>query len=163
MPESPPTPAPADPRVAAVLDEMKPYFAVAGAVSLLSLPAQVLVPVVRRLQRRTGVSAGPSLVIVANASLALGGLHLLRRRPGAWAALEERRVAPWHLAIPLYVLLSPALATRWERAVVLRGRSPLWGGAVSPSGLVPIVLLGITITRARRARRAPAAALRDEP
>ena len=139
----------------AVWEEMKPYFMVATGVSLLSFPAEVLLPVVRRLRRRTGVSVGPSLVIVANASLALGAFHLRWRRPGSRAALRERRAAPWHLVVPLYLLLSPVLATGWERAVVLRGRSALWGGALSSSGLVQTAVLGVMIVRARRARRTP--------
>ena len=137
----------------AVFDEMKPYLAVAGAIGLLSAPAEVLLPVVRRLRRRTGIAIGPSSVIVANEALALGALHRLRRRPEVWAALKGRRIAPWHLTVPLYLLLSPVVATRWERAVVLRGRSALWGGVLSTSGLVQVALLAVTIARARRARR----------
>ena len=140
----------------AAFEEMKPYWVAAGAIGLLSAPAEVLLPVVRRLRRRTGIATGPSLVIMANASLALGGAHLLRRRPSTQAALAGRRVSPWLLAVPIHVLLSPALAAGWERGVVLRGRSALWGGLVSTSGLVQIAVLVVTITRARRARRTPA-------
>ena len=136
----------------AVFEEMKPYLAVAAAVGLLSAPAEVVVPVARRLRGRTGVSTGPSLVVLTNEALFLGLLRLLRGRPDVWAALKEVRGAPWHAAVPLYVLLSPLLASTWERAVVLRGRSALWG-LVSPSGLVQIALMGVTIARARRARR----------
>ena len=144
----------------AVFDEMRPYLAVAGAVGLLSAPAEVLVPVARRLLGRTGVATGPALVVLVNEALALGGLHVLLRRPDRWAALEHRRVLPRHLAVPLYVLLSPLLATGWERAVVLRGRSALWG-VVSPSGVVHIGLMGVTVARVRRARRTPTADVRD--
>ena len=155
------TPPAPDPRSAAVFEEMKPYLAAAGAVGLLSAPAELLLPVVRRLRQETGIAVGPWMVIVANASLALGAVHLLRRRPGAWAALKGRRVPPWLLAVPLHVLLSPALASGSDRAVVLRGRSPLWGGVVSASGLVQVAVLAVTITRARRARRTPIADVRD--
>jgi hypothetical protein len=151
--ERPATLAHPDPRIAAVLDQMTPYLTVAGAVSLLSSPAEIILPIVRRVRGRTGVAIGPALVIVANATSALALAHLLRRRPGTWAALKRSRVRPWYLVVPLYVLLSPLLGAGWERAVVLRGRSALWGGLVSSSGLVQIVVLVVTIARARRARR----------
>jgi len=149
-PASPPA---VDPRVAAVFDDMKPYLATAAVIGLCGAPTELAVPIVRRLLGRTGVSTGPGLVELANAVLGLAVVRLYRQQPARWARLRDRPVPRGLLVLPLYLILSPAMAARWERAVVLRQRSPLWGAALSPVGVVQIGVLAVTISRARRAKR----------
>ncbi|MGY1661727.1 hypothetical protein ACI78Q_10975 [Geodermatophilus sp. SYSU D00705] len=146
--------APLDPSTAAVLDEIKPYVVAVGAVSLFGTPAEVAVPIVRRLRGRSGVSAGPGLMNLGNGLVALGIAHYFRRRPAQWRRWRRERI-PRRAAIAglLYLTLSPA-AAGWKRGVVFPGRSPLWGGFVSPIGLLQISLAVVALHRARRARSA---------
>lgn len=156
MTEQPPPAAAVDPRFAAVFEQAKPYAAVSGAVGLLGAPVEVLVPVVRRLRGRSGVSLGPGLVNLGNALLGLGVVHAFRTRPAWWARVTERPPPPWVAAVLVgYAVLSPAAAVRWRGGVVLPGRSALWGGLVSPAGLLHVALLLTTLRRAMRARREP--------
>ena len=154
MTDQPPPAAAVDPRFAAVFERAKPYAAVTGAVALLGTPVEVLVPVVRRLRGRSGVSLGPGLVNLLNGLLGLGVVHVFRTRPDRWARVEDRRLPPWVAAVLAgYAVLSPAAAARWRRGVVLPGRSALWGGLVSPLGLLQIVIMLSTLRRALRARQ----------
>ena len=152
---TPPDEAAAPRTRAAFPEEIKPYVAAVGAVSLVGLPAEVLVPLVRRLTGRTGVAAGPGLTNLANGVVALVVTRYVRRRPGRWTALVESRAArPLGVASLLHVALAPAVAGRWERAVVLRGRSPLWGWQFSPIGLLQLLLVLVAVRRAGRATAA---------
>jgi hypothetical protein len=152
--DQPPPAAAVDPRFAAVFERAKPYAAVTGAVALLGTPVEVLVPVVRRLRGRSGVSLGPGLVNLLNGLLGLGVLHVLRSRPARWARITDRPPPPWvALVLAGYAAVSPAAGARWQRAVVLPGRSALWGGVVSPLGLLQIAVMLTTLRRALRARR----------
>jgi hypothetical protein len=145
-----------DPRVTAAYDEMRPYAAAAAGIALLGAPADVIVPIVRRLRGRPGVAVGPGLVTLSHSLLALGVVHVVRQDPARLARLKERRPSRWLLAVRLYLLLSPAAAS--ERVIVLRHRSPLWGEAVHPAGWLQLLVLLATISRARRPRQEGAAA-----
>jgi hypothetical protein len=152
--DQPPPAAAVDPRFAAVFEQARPYAAVTGAVALLGTPAEVLVPVVRRLRGRSGVSLGPGLVNLLNGLLGLGLVHLSRTRPARWARVTDRPPPPWvALVLAGYAALSPATGARWQRGVVLPGRSALWGGLISPLGLLQIAVVLTTLRRALRARR----------
>ena len=154
MTDQPPPAAAVDPRFAAVFERAKPYAAVTGAVAVLGGPAEVLVPVVRRLRGRSGVSLGPGLVNLLNGLLGLGLVYFSRTRPARWAQIRDRRLPPWLAAVVLgYVMLSPVAAARWQRGVVLPERSALWSGLISPLGLLQIVVMLTTLRRALRARR----------
>jgi hypothetical protein len=138
--------------LAIALEEIRPYVAPAGVVGLLGIPADILVPVVRRLRGDTGVALGPNLLTLANGLLAIGTVHRLRRHRERWQRLT-RRLPPWAgLAGMLYLALGPAAAGGWKRAVILRRRSPLWGAAISPTGLLQLVLVSVALGRARRGR-----------
>jgi hypothetical protein len=50
--------APADPRVVAALEDVKPYLVAVGAVAVLGTPADFAVPIMHRLRRRSGISLG---------------------------------------------------------------------------------------------------------
>lgn len=142
-----------DPRLAAVLDDIKPYAAAAGAVSILGAPVEFGVPIVRRLRGRSGVSIGPGLVNLTNGILALGAVGYFRQRPERWQRWKHERIGPRAgLAALAYVALSPAAAAGSERTVILRGRTPLWGELISPIGLIQIALLLVALHRAGRAR-----------
>ncbi len=142
-----------DPRFTVAVDAAKPYLAATGVVSLLAGPAEVGVPVVRRLRGQSGIATGPHLVTLLNGLLGLAVVHVYRRDPDRWGRLRERRAPRWLAVVPVHLLLSPLLAARWERGVVLRGRSPLWGGVLSPIGLVHVVLTAGALLRAVRAAR----------
>jgi hypothetical protein len=142
-----------DPVVAAVEEDMKPYFAAAGLVGLLGLPAEAAVPVVRRLRGRSGVPVGPAAMNLANAVVAVGFVHVGRRRPARWQRWEHQHIPRWALLTgAAYLALSPAVAAGSERAVILRHRSPLWGALVSPVGLLQFALLLVAVGRVWRAR-----------
>jgi hypothetical protein len=152
--DEPPPSAAADPRFTAVFEQMRPYAAVTGAVAVLGTPVEVLVPVVRRLRGRSGVSLGPGLVNLVNGLLGLGVVHVFHTRPARWARVRDRRLPPWVAAVLVgYAVLSPAAAAGWRRGVVLPGRSALWGGVVSPVGVLQVVLVLSTLRRGLRARQ----------
>ena len=154
MTDQPPPAAAVDPRFAAVFEQAKPYAAVTGAVAVLGGPAEVLVPVVRRLRGRSGVSLGPGLVNLLNGLLGLGLVHFFRTRPARWAQVKDRRLPGWVALVPAgYAVLSPAVGARWQRGVVLPERSALWSGLISPIGLLQIAVMLTTLRRALRARR----------
>jgi len=145
-----------DPAVAAVWDDLKPYAAAASLVQVLGTPAELVVPVVRRLLGRDGVSLVPGLVSAGNGLVGLAVVRFVRGRPD----LSEEPVPRALLMAALgHLLLSPLAGAWGERAVVLRGRSPLWGGVVLPSGVVPIAVMATAVVRARRARRRAAPAV----
>ena len=144
---------PVDPRVAAAFDDMKPYLATAAIIGLFGAPTEVVVPIVRRLRNRPGVSLGPGIVVLANALVGLGAVRFFRKRPELWGRLRNRPVTRWVLVLPLYRFLSPAVAASWQGGVVLRRHSALWGGALSPVGLLQAALLAVTLCRARQAKR----------
>jgi hypothetical protein len=150
---------PADPAAAAVLADLGPYAAAVCAVALLGTPAEVVVPIVRRLRGRTGVSAGPGLVDLAHGVVALGITHRLRRHPARWERWRHADVPRWaRVAAVAHLTLAPAAAAGWRRGVVLRGRSPLWGGVLSPVGLLQVGLAGVAVARLRGLRSEQAGA-----
>jgi hypothetical protein len=143
---------PAPSPLAIALEEIKPYVATAGVVGLFGTPADILVPVVRRLRGHTGMALGPSLMTLANGLLAIGAVHHFRRHRERWQRLT-RGLPQWAgLACLLYLALGPAAAGGWKRAVILRRRSPLWGAVVSPTGLLQLGLVCVALGRARRGR-----------
>ncbi len=143
----PPAPTP----VAAALQDLRPYTAAVGAVALCGTPAEVVVPVVRRLRGRSGVSMGPGLVNLANGVVAVGVTRYFRHRPEEWHRLSGGRIPRWTgIAGLIYLTVSPAVGASWGRGVLFRRRTPLWGGVVSPVGLLQITLLLATLHRARR-------------
>jgi hypothetical protein len=137
--------------LAASLDDLKPYVAAAGLVGIFAIPAEIVVPVVRRLRGQTGVALGPGLVNLANGLLALCVVRFFRQRPEVWR--EWRTHIPrWSVTAGMvYLVLGPMTATGWKRAVLLPRRSPLWG-TISPIGLLQGTLLIVAFARARRAR-----------
>ena len=143
-------PAPLDPIVAAVAQEFGPYLSVVRRIGVLSAPAGIAVPVARLLRGRSGVSTGPKLVTLLNAVIGLAMTHYVRRS-ARWQRWKHRLVPRWAAVAGLaYLTLSPAAAGEWERGVILRGRSPLWAGLVSPVG---VLQLGIALVGYRRYRR----------
>ncbi|MFW3171441.1 hypothetical protein [Geodermatophilus sp. CPCC 206100] len=152
---TPRAPTPLDPVTAAVLDDLRPYLGAVGAVAMLGSTAEVAVPVVRCLRRRSGVPVGPGLVNLASGIVALGVAHHVRRRPGEWQRWQRRRIPRWAwLAGLVHLTLSPAVAAWGDRGVIRPGRSPLWAGLVSPVGLLRIALGLVAYTRVCRARAA---------
>jgi hypothetical protein len=143
---------PAPSPLAIALEEIKPYVATAGVVGLFGTPADILVPVVRRLRGDTGVALGPNLMSLANGLLAIGTVRHFRRHRERWQRLT-RGFPQWTgLAGMLYLAFGPVAAGGWKRAVILRRRSPLWGAAISPTGLLQLVLVSVALGRARRGR-----------
>ncbi len=137
----------------AALDEVKPYVLTVGAVAVLGTPAEIVVPIVRRLRRRSGVSVGPGLVNVVNGIVALGVARYVRQRPEQWQRWRRGRLPRWGPMTGLvYLTVSPAAAAGWKRGVILRRRSPLWAGLISPIGLLQGALVLGAVHRARRAR-----------
>jgi hypothetical protein len=137
--------------MAAALDDIKPYAAAAGAVALFGTPAEVAVPIVRRLRRQSGVSMGPGLMNLANGVFAVGVARYFRQRPEQWQRWKHGRIPRWtRLAGLVYLTVSPAVAACWKGGVLFRRRTPLWGGLISPIGLLQITLLFVTLYRARR-------------
>ena len=142
---------PADPRKTAVLDELKPYAAAIGAVGILGAPVELVVPIVRRLRGQSGVSMGPGLVNLANGLVVLVVVGYFHRRPAQWE--KRRRVLPprsYRFGGLVYLLLAPATAAGWQRGVILRRRSPLWGALISPIGLLHVALVSVVVHRVRR-------------
>jgi non-ribosomal peptide synthetase component F len=138
---------------------MKPYVGAAGLVALLGAPAEIAVPIVRRLRRRSGVSVGPGVMNLFNGAVALAVAHYFRQHPAQWQRwLQKPRPLPtWASVTALaYLVLSPAAAACWKHGVVLRRRSPLWGGLGSPIGLLQAGLALGAFYRARGTRRGPA-------
>ncbi len=132
-------------------DELTPYVGAVAAVALLGTPAEAAVPIVRRLRGRSGVSAAPGLVNLLNGVLALGVVHFSRRRPALRERWRHRHVPRWAMTAGLgYLTLSPAATAGWQRAVVLPGRSPLWGGCLSPIGLLQVAIGLLALHRLRR-------------
>ena len=76
--------------MAVALDEIKPYVLTVGAVAALGAPAEVVVPIVRRLRSQSGVSVGPGLVNVANGIVALGVVHYVLSAPSSGGASASR-------------------------------------------------------------------------
>ena len=141
--QAPGDPVAASPKAAA-LEEIKPYVLTAAAVSLFGTPAEIAVPIVRRLRRQSGISVGPALMNLANGVVALGVVHHLRQRP-AEAASTLPRWGP--ITALVYVAASPAAAAGWRRGVILRRRSPLWGALISPIGLLQGALVLVPSSR----------------
>jgi hypothetical protein len=137
--------------MAAALEEIKPYVLVAGAVALLGTPADVAVPIVRRLRRRSGVQVGPNVMNLINGTVALGVTHYVRQHPAQWQRWQHRPLTRWAWTASLvYLAVSPAATAGWKRGVVFRGRSPLWGGLPSPIGLIQFALVLVALYRAQR-------------
>ena len=106
----------------------------------------------RRLRGQSGVALGPGLMNLANGVLALAVVRHFRRRPERWQEWRTR-IPRWSGTAGLvYLSLSPVAAAGWKRAVLLPRRSPLWGGVISPIGLIQITLVVLGFSRARRAR-----------
>jgi hypothetical protein len=137
--------------MATALDEIKPYVLTVGAVAALGAPAEVVVPIVRRLRSQSGVSVGPGLVNVANGIVALGVVHYVRQRPEQWQRWRRERLPRWGpITLLVHLSIAPALAAGWPRGVILRRRTPLWG-LLSLTGLLQSALILVAIHRARRA------------
>ena len=135
----------------AVRRRVVPYIGAWRITQLLGEPAEVLVPVVWWLRGRRGAPMAPTAVLTANAAIATAAMHLVRRRPGARL---RRSVA---LPVLAWTVLSPALAGRSRRLVLLPGRNPLWALLLL---LVPRLISGTVQATALVAvlRRAAAAA-----
>ncbi|WNV74305.1 hypothetical protein [Geodermatophilus sp. DSM 44513] len=104
---------PRHPSTADFADEVKPYFGAVGAVALFGTPAEVAVPIVRRLRRQSGVSAAPGLMNLVNGIVALGVAHHFRRRPAEWERWRHKRIPRWAgMSGLIYLTLSPAAAAR---------------------------------------------------
>lgn len=142
---------PADPRKAAVFDELKPYAAAIGAVGILGAPVEIVVPIVRRLRGETGVSMGPGLVNLANGLVVVAVVGYFRRRPAQWE--RWKGTVPAWLGGLVYLLPAPATAAGWQRGVILRRRSPLWGELISPIGLLQVALMTVVVHRLRRLQK----------
>jgi hypothetical protein len=141
------------PPMAAALDDIKPYVVTAGVVALFGTPAEIAVPVVRRLRHRSGVSIGPGMANLVNGIVALGVAHYVRQRPAQWQRWKHKPIPRWgRIAGVAYLTVSPAAAAGWKRGVILPRRTPLWGGLISPIGLLQITLVIVAISRAGRAR-----------
>jgi hypothetical protein len=92
-----------------------------------------------------------------NGTVALGVAHYVRQHPAQWQRWRHEPVPRWGgLASLVYVAVSPAVAARWERGVVFRRRSPLWGGLISPVGLLQMALVLMALYGARRPRSSEA-------
>ena len=144
-----------DPSVAAVLGDIAPYFRAARAVALCGTPAEIAVPIVRRLRRQSGVSAAPGLMTLVNAISALAVTHYFRR-PAQWQRWEHKRIPGWAgIAGLVHLTLSPAAAAQWKRGVIFPRRSPLWAALVSPTtGLLHTLLTLVVVHRIRRTKGA---------
>jgi len=130
---------------------MKPYLVATGAISFLATPTELVLPVVRLLRGHSGVATGPALVTLVHGVIGMGVVHAVRRDPRRVARLRDAKPSRWLLALPLYLLVSPALAS--ERFVVLRSRSPLWGSVLSPIGGLHVAVALVTLRRALRVKR----------
>lgn len=138
---------------AAALQDIQPYVATVAAVALLGAPAEIAVPIVRRVRGRSGVSIGPSGTTLLNGIVALGVAHWFRQRPARWQRVRQTGVPSWAgIGLLVHLTLSPAVAARWQGGVVLRRRSPLWGALVSPTGLLQLLLVLVALVRARQAQ-----------
>lgn len=148
--------APLDPAVGAAIESFAPYHSVMRRVGLLSTPVAIVVPVARRLRGESGVSTGPKLVTLLNTFMALALTHYVRQ-PARWERLKHRKVPGWAAGAGLiYLTLSPAAAARWNRGVILRGRSPLWAGLIAPSSALRHALLFVGYRRYRAAMQSQA-------
>ena len=78
-----------DPWVAAAVKGMEPFMTAVGAVWLLGSSAEAIVPVVRLLRGRSGVSIGPGLVDLAHGMVAPGVVPFFRQDPARWARADE--------------------------------------------------------------------------
>jgi hypothetical protein len=97
---------------------------------------------------------GPGLVNLANGLIGLGLVHFFRRHPARWKRSTAQGLpGGLGIAVPASLLLGPAAAVRWERAVVLRNRSTLRGGLPSPIGLLQVGLMAVALSRLRPALR----------
>jgi len=129
------------------------YVGAIQTARLLGTPAELLVPVVWWLGGRRGAPLAPTAVVTANAVLATGVAHLLRRHP------ETRIRRLVSLPLLAWTILGPAVAGR-SRRWVLTGRNPLWalplqlaaGLAIGLAEGVAVIVVG---------RRAAAAAASD--
>ena len=143
----------AHPPVSAALEEIKPYVLTVAAVALFGAPAEIAVPVVRRVRGQSGVSVTPGLTNVVNEIVALAVVHYFRQRPAQWQRRKRNGVPAWGRIAGLgYLVLSPAAAARCTGGVLFRSRTPLWGAVISPIGLLQVTLLLVALGRARRAR-----------
>ena len=148
------TPAPdRSPASAAVRRHVVPYLAAIQVTRLLGNPAELLVPVVWWLRGRRGAPMAPTAVVTANAVLAAGMVHLLRRRPDTRI---RRRVT---LPLLAWTVLGPGLAGRSRRLVLLPGRNPLWAlllqlGPALATGLLQAAAI-IVVGRRAASRAAP--------
>ena len=143
---------PTDPLVAAVGD-IAPYLRVVRVVALLGTPAEVAVPIVRRLRHQSGVPTAPSLMTLANAVVALAMTYFL---PGAarWQGWEDRRIPGARRIGVAYLVFSPTAAVQGERGVIFPGRSPLWAVLISPTTGLLRTLLGLVVSlRAGKAKK----------
>ena len=136
------------PDPATAFDDLTPYSAAVAVVDFLGLPAEILVPAVRRLRGDRGVPLGAGLVNLGNGLLALVAVRFFRHRPGLWHESTSRLPRWAGPAVIGYLALAPAAA--WQRGVVLRRRSALWGTGIHPVGLLQITLLLVGLARARR-------------
>jgi hypothetical protein len=117
-----------DARIAAAFDGVKPYVATTGAIALMGAPAEVVVPLGRRLRGRSGVSVGPGLVNLANGLIGLGLVHFFRRHPAGWKRSTAQGL-PGGLGVAVLVslLLGPAAAVRWGSGPWSCGTGPRCG------------------------------------
>ena len=79
------------------------------------------------------------------------------------AAVKHRKVPRWAGAAGLiYLTVSPAAAARWDRGVILPGRSPLWAVFVAPTSALRHGLLLVGYRRYRAVKDAQAQAAEED-
>jgi hypothetical protein len=154
---------PPDPTLVAAVGDIAPYLRVVRVVALLGTPAEIAVPIVRRLGRQTGVSAGPGLTTLVNAIVALALTHFIGRPPQGQQR-NDKSVPGWAGVVGrIYLVLSPAAAPLWRGGVIFPRRSPLWAVLISPTtGLLRTLLGLVVIYRVRRAKRVNPDGAEDE-
>ena len=97
---------------------------------------------------------GPGLVNLANGLVGLGLVHFFRRHRARWKRSTAQGLSVGlGFAVLASLPLGPAAAVRWKRAVVLRNRSALRGGLLSPIGLLQVGLVAVALSRLRPALR----------
>ncbi|KQS56883.1 hypothetical protein ASG36_17875 [Geodermatophilus sp. Leaf369] len=140
---------------AAVAARIGAEFGAAQLARTLSLPAELLVPVVRLATGQSGVALAPAIVGQLDAVVAGLVVRALRSRgrprSGDPVTLGLRAALLAGLAA---CVLGPLAAAGTSRAVVLRDRSPLWGYLVQGLPSLPVSVAMVTaLLREMRAAR----------
>ena len=140
---------------AAVAARIGAEFGAAQLARTLSLPAELLVPVVRLATGQSGVALAPAIVGQLDAVVAGLVVRAVRRRgrvrTGEPLTYTQRAALLVGLAV---CVLGPLAAAGTSRAVVLPGRSSLWGYLVQglPSLPVSVAMVTVLLREMRAAR-----------